>query len=156
MITGATAPPRPRAGTGLRLGKPSGGLLIALGALGVSFLVLTPLALTGLRRDAATLQATAVTVEIAAEGMRFVPNGMRVPAGASVRVEFTNNDPTSPHDFQTLGQYRDGRIVLWPGESRASGFIAANRPGRYSFICTVRTGATRHADLGMVGTIIVE
>src|SRR5688572_24959091 len=132
------------------------GLFIALGALGVSLLFLTPLALTRLRQDAATLQATSITVQIAAEGMRFVPEGMRVPAGASVRVEFTNNDPTSAHDFQTTGQYRDGRIVLWPGETRASGFIASNKPGRYSFVCTVRTGATRHADLGMVGTIIVE
>jgi plastocyanin len=132
------------------------GVLIALGALGVSLLFLTPLALTRLRQDAVTLQEPAVIVQIAAEGLRFVPDGMRVPAGASVRVEFTNNDPTSPHDFQTIGQYRDARIVLWPGESRASGFIAANRPGRYSFICTIRTGTTRHADIGMVGTIIVE
>ena len=132
------------------------GLLIALGALGVSFLFLAPLALSRLRQDAATLREPAVVVKISAEAMRFVPDGMRVPTGASVRVEFTNSDPTSPHDFQTTGQYRDGRIVLWPGESRASGFIASNRPGRYAFLCTVRTGATRHADLGMVGTIIVE
>ena len=132
------------------------GILIALGALGVSLLFLTPLALSRLRQDALTLQEPAVIVQIAAEGMRFVPDGMRVPAGASVRVEFTNTDPTSPHDFQTTGQYRDGRIVLWPGETRATGFIAASRPGRYSFICTIRTGTTRHADLGMVGTIIVE
>ena len=132
------------------------GMLIALGALGVSFLFLAPLALSRLRQDAATLREPAVTIQISPEMMRIVPDGMRVPAGASVRVEFTNNDPTSAHDFQTTGQYRDGRIVLWPGETRASGFIAANRPGRYSFICTVRTGATRHADLGMVGTIIVE
>jgi plastocyanin len=132
------------------------GLFIALGALGVSLLFLTPLALTRLRQDAATLQATSITIQIAAEGMRFVPEGMRVPAGASVRVEFTNNDPTSAHDFQTTGQYRDGRIVLWPGETRASGFIASSKPGRYSFVCTVRSGTTRHADLGMIGLLIVE
>ena len=132
------------------------GVLIALGALGVSLLFLTPLALTRLRQDAATLREPALTVQISAESMRFAPDGMRVPAGASVRVEFTNSDPASAHDFQTTGQYRDARIVLWPGETRASGFIAADKPGRYSFICTIRTGATRHADLGMVGTIIVE
>lgn len=132
------------------------GVLIALGALAVSVLILTPLALTRLRQDAATLSEPAVTIQLAAEGMRFSPDAMRVPAGASVRVEFINNDPTSPHDFQTTGQYRDGRIVLWPGEKRESGFIASSRPGRYAFICTVRTGTTRHADLGMAGTIIVE
>ena len=148
MISGATARPRPP----IAWRRPSGGLLIALGALGVSFLVLTPLALTGLRRDAATLQTPAMTVEVAAEGMRFVPNGMRVPAGASIRVEFVNNDPTTPHDFQTTGQYRDVRIVLWPGERRVSGFISAKTPGRYSFICSVRG----HLEAGMYGTLIVE
>lgn len=132
--------------------RPSGGTLIAFGALGVSLLVLAPLALIGLRRDVATLQQPAVTVEVKAVGMRFAPEGIRVPAGASVRVEFANEDPSSPHDFQTMGQYRDARIVLWPGERRVSGFIAARTPGRYSFICTVRG----HTEAGMVGTIIVE
>lgn len=125
---------------------------MALGALGVSVLVLAPLALIALRRDAATLQQPAVVVEVRAVGMRFSPEGIRVPAGASVRVEFANDDPASPHDFTTMGQYRDARIVLWPGERRASGFIAAKTPGRYTFICSVRG----HTEAGMVGTLTVE
>jgi plastocyanin len=134
------------------MGRPSGGLLVALGALTVSLLVLAPLALMGLRRDAATLQVPAVTVEMSAEGMHFYPESFRVPAGASVRVEFVNNDPSSAHDFQTTGQYRDARIVVWPGERRAAGFISAKTPGKYMFICTVRG----HTEAGMVGTLIVE
>ncbi len=130
----------------------NGALFIALGALGVSLLGIAPLALSGLRRDAAALQAPAVTVQIAAEGMRFSPDVMRVPAGASVKIEFANNDPTSPHDIQTTGQYRDAHVVLWPGDTGSVGFIAARTPGRYSFICTVRG----HAEEGMYDTIIVE
>jgi nitrite reductase (NO-forming) len=107
----------------------------------------------GLRRDAQTLGAgPAVTVEVVADGMRFVPNEIRVPAGASVQVDFVNRDPTTPHDFQTLGQYRNTRIVLWPGDKRTTGFLAADKPGRYPFICSVRG----HKEAGMVGVIVVE
>lgn len=128
------------------------GLLIALAILGVSLLGLAPLAIGVLQRDAATLSAPSVTVEVVADGMRFVPDEIRVPAGASVRVDFRNIDGGGPHDFQTTRQYRDVRTVLWPGEQRSSVFIASDTPGRYAFICTVRG----HAEAGMTGTIIVE
>lgn len=120
--------------------------------LGVSLLGLAPVALAAIRRDATALNQTAVQVEVVADGMRFVPNEIRVPAGASVRVDFVNRDPTTPHDFETLGQYRNTRQVLWPGESRTTGFIATDRPGRYPFICSVRG----HSEAGMVGVIVVE
>lgn len=132
--------------------RTQGGLFIVLGALGVSLLGLAPLALGAIRRDAATLQTPAVTVQVAAEGMRFVPAEISVPAGASVRVDFVNRDPTSPHDFQTTRQYRDSRVVLWPNEQRNTVFIATDKPGRYAFICSVRG----HAEAGMTGTIVVE
>ena len=114
--------------------------------------MLAPLALIALRRDAATLQQPALVVEVKAVGMRFAPEGMRVPAGASIRIDFSNDDPSSPHDFTTTGQYRDTRVVAWPGEQRTTGFIAAKTPGRYTFICSVRG----HTEAGMVGVLIVE
>lgn len=129
------------------------GLVIALLPLAISLFVLAPLTLSGFRRDATTLSAgPTVTIEVVADGMRFLPSEIRVPARSSVQVDFANHDPASPHDFQTLGQYRDARVVLWPGETRTSGFIAAEKPGRYAFICTVRG----HKEAGMVGVIIVE
>ena len=128
------------------------GLLIALGLVTVGMLGTAPFALTAIRRDAATLNTPSMTVNVVADGMRFSPAEIRVPAGASVAVEFANNDPTTPHDFQTTRQYRDARVVLWPGERRSTVFIATDKPGRYSFVCTVRG----HSEAGMTGTIIVE
>jgi nitrite reductase (NO-forming) len=76
-----------------------------------------------------------------------------VPAGANVRVDLVNEDRSgTPHDFQTFGQRRDARIVAWPGETRSVVFKAADRPGRYAFICTVRG----HSAAGMTGVIVVE
>ena len=128
------------------------GLLIALALITVGLLGMAPLALTAIQRDARTLQDPSLTLQVAAEGMRFSPAEIRVPAGASVAVEFVNQDPTSPHDFQTTRQYRDARVVLWPGERRSTVFIAADKPGRYTFLCTVRG----HAEAGMTGVIVVE
>lgn len=128
------------------------GLLIALLVLGVSLLGLAPLALTSLRRDVATLaQGPAVVVEVVADGMRFVPDEIRVPPGASVQIDFVNRDPASPHDFQTTRQYRNTRVVLWPGEKRSTVFISTETPGRYLFLCTLRG----HSQAGMAGTIVV-
>ena len=130
------------------------GLQIALLALGASVLVLTPLTLVSLRGEALSVRSgPTVTVEVAAVGMRFEPSEIRVPAGANVRVDFVNRDPTgTPHDFQTLRQRRDVRVVAWPGEQRATVFKAADRPGRYPFICTLRG----HSAAGMAGVIVVS
>src|SRR5438552_1744314 len=97
-----------------------GGLLVALGALGIGVLVLAPLSLLAIRRTAADEQSAGlVTVQVAAEGMRFVPDEIHVPRGAAVKVELTNRDATTPHDFQTLGQTGDARVVAWPGETQS-------------------------------------
>ena len=139
---------RPRSSSGLG----SGGARLVLLILGVSLLGLAPVALAAFRRDAVTLSQTTVAVDVVADGMRFVQSEIRVPAGASVRVDFANTDPTTPHTFETLGQYRNTRQVLWPGEHRTTGFIATDRPGRYPFICSVRG----HQEAGMTGVIVVE
>ena len=129
-------------------------MLVALLIVGGSLLVFTPLTLVSLRAEALSVrEGPAATVEVIAAGMRFEPVEIRVPAGANVRVEFSNQDPSgTPHDFQTLRQRRDARVVAWAGERRTIVFKAADRPGRYPFICTIRG----HSAAGMAGVIVVE
>ena len=129
-------------------------MLIVLVALGVGLGVLAPLSMVSLKREADALRSNpALTLEMTIEGMRYSPAEIRVPRGAVVQVNLVNQDPTgTPHDFQTLGQHRDGRVVVWPGQRGATLFTAADRPGRYAFICTIRG----HSDAGMNGIIIVE
>jgi plastocyanin len=139
---------RPRSGASL--GR--GGIWPALALLAIGLAGVAPIALSGIRRDADTLSRPAVTVEVIADGLRFMPAEFHVPAGASVRVDFSNTDPSGPHVFETLGQYRDTRQVLWPGDKRTTVFIATDRPGRYPFVCSVRG----HTEAGMTGVIVVE
>lgn len=148
IVPGGTTPQR-RVPAKRHAGK--SGIWLALGLVGLSLVGMVPFALTAIRRDATTLSTPALTVEVFADDMRFTPAEIHVPAGASVQVDFTNRDNT-PHDFQTTKQYRDTRQVLWPGERRGTVFIATDKPGRYTFVCTVRG----HAEAGMVGTIVVE
>ncbi len=128
-------------------------LLIAVGALAVSLLAVVPATIVRLHQTALQERsAPVVTVEVTAEGMRFVPDEIHVPRGALVRIVLTNQDPLSPHDLQTFGQRGDARVIAWPGETRTATFSAADRPGRYAFLCTLRG----HADAGMKGVIVVE
>jgi plastocyanin domain-containing protein len=143
-------PPRPaRRG---RAGR--GGLLIALALIGASMLGVVPLSLLALQRDARSLRGESagglVEVSVEADAGRLEPQEIRVRAGASVRVDFRNDDPASPHEFPTAGQYRDAQLVLWPGDRRSIVFIAAQTPGRYGFFCALR-GHSEHE----FGTIVV-
>ncbi|MGH2369290.1 MAG: cupredoxin domain-containing protein, partial [Chloroflexota bacterium] len=111
-------------------------------------------ALFSLRQEALSVrEGPAVTVEIVADGMRFTPDVIRVPRGANVRIDFVNRDTSgTPHDLQTFGQRRDVRVIAWPGETRSTVFKAADQPGQYAFVCTVRG----HSAAGHTGTIVVE
>jgi plastocyanin len=128
-------------------------LLVVL-ALTLGLGVLAPLSLLSLRREADALRSQpALTLEVSMAGMRFEPAEIHVPAGKVIRVDLINRDSTgTPHDFQTLGQHRDGRVVLWAGERGSTLFTAADKPGRYPFICTIRG----HSAAGMNGTIVVD
>ena len=97
-------------------------------------------------------EGLAVSFQVVANGQRYEPAEIRVPAGASVRIDLVNHDATSAHDFQTFGQRRDTRVVAWPGETRSTAFRASDRPGRYAFICTIRG----HSAAGHSGVIVVE
>jgi plastocyanin len=154
MVTSAAVPPtsRPRPAPPARPQRRAG-LLIVLLALGVSLLVITPMALISLRQEAASVQGgPSVTIEIVAGESGYTPDEIRVPRGANVRLDFVNRDPGAPHDLQTFGQRRDVRVIAWPGETRPTVFKAADRPGRYRFLSTIRG----QASAGYAGTIVVE
>lgn len=146
----STAHPLPAPAARKRRGFP----LIVWLVLGVSFLVFTPMTLISLRSEALSVQdGPALVVDLVADGMRFLPDEIRVPRDANVRVNFINRDQSgTPHDFQTTKQRRDVRVVVWPGENRPIVFKAASQPGRYAFICTIRG----HSQAGMAGVIVVE
>jgi plastocyanin len=129
------------------------GLRIALLALGVSLLVVAPLAMISLRQEALSIQGgPAVTLEVVAGPAGYTPSEIVVPRGANVRIDFVNLDPAAPHDMQTFGQRRDARILAWPGERRSVVFKSADKPGRYTFLSTIRG----QAQAGYAGTIVVE
>jgi hypothetical protein len=127
--------------------------LIVLLALGVSLFVIAPLALINLRQEALSVQeGPALTLEVVADEAGFTPREIVVPRGANVRIDFVNRDPANPHDLQTFGQRRDVRVLAWPGETNSTVFKAADRPGRYTFLATIRG----QAEAGYSGTILVQ
>jgi Cupredoxin-like domain len=150
----ASAPPRPAAPLRPATGASRrGALLIVLLALGVSLLVITPLALISLRQEALSVQeGPALTLEVVADEAGYTPREIVVPRGANVRIDFVNRDPANPHDLQTFGQRRDVRVLAWPGETSSTVFKSADRPGRYSFLATIRG----QAEAGYSGTILVQ
>ena len=128
--------------------------LVLVLALGVSLFVFTPLTMLSLHQEVVSVQeGPSVTVDIVADGLRFVPSVIHVPRGANVRINFANRDPSgTPHDLQTYGQRRDIHILAWPGENQPTVFKATDTLGRYAFICTIRG----HSEAGMTGVIVVE
>jgi plastocyanin len=150
----ATAPPHPAAPVRPASGAPRrGGLLIVLLVLGVSLLVIAPLVLSSMRQEVRSIrESPAVTVSVVAGESGYTPAEIVVPAGANVRIDFTNGDPAAPHDLQTFGQRRDVRVLAWPGESKSTVFKASDRPGRYTFLSTIRG----QAEAGFAGTIVVQ
>lgn len=87
------------------------------------------------------------TVQVSAVDMRFVPDQVTVPIGDEVIVEVTNDDPSTTHDLQLLGQQTPR---LMPGE-RASldiGVIGAAADGW----CTV----IGHRQRGMTFAVLID
>src|SRR5262245_41407588 len=160
MATPAVAPGTPAtsdtsAGPGQVRSRDQGrraGVLVAI-LLGLSLLVFTPLVLYSFRQEALSVrEGPALTFEIVAGSDGYSPAEIRVPPGANVRIDLVNRDPVAPHDMQTFGQRRDVRVLAWPGETRSTVFKAADRPGRYTFLSTIRG----QAQAGYAGTIVVE
>ena len=134
-----------------RPGPGRGGVLILLALIVLVGGVFMPLTLLAFQSDMARLTDTRlIEVAVKVEGGKLTPTEIRVPAGRSVRVTFTNADPSSPHEFRTARMYKDAQLVLWPGEQRQIVFVAPSEPGRYGFFCALRD----HGE-GEFGTIVV-
>jgi plastocyanin len=79
--------------------------------------------------------------------LKFQPAQITVPAGATVRLTFSNQ-ATVPHNLtfdDPIGAATEN--VVDPGASQTIEFIAPD-PGDYTFVCTLHPG--------MEGTLVVE
>ena len=98
----------------------------------------------------------------------FQPNALTVQAGEEVEVTFKNtgsvnhafvilNEGVTPEDLVGASEDEEHELLIMEmheiaaGESNTETFTAPEKPGDYTFICTV----PGHADAGMVGTLTV-
>ena len=86
-------------------------------------------------------------IEVVGSSFRFDPDEIRAEAGENLAVVLTSKDIL--HDF-TIDEL-DAHVAAAPGKTEEGGF-AADKPGRYTYYCTV----AGHRDAGMEGTLIVE
>ncbi len=76
---------------------------------------------------AASAAVPEITLEI--KDHLFFPAIIEVPAGAKVRLQISNSDPT-PEEFESYGLNREKVI---PGNSNTVIFIGPLKPGEYPF-----------------------
>lgn len=120
--------------------------------------LLLPLLLTLLVAPLVTLAPVALgssqpdvehrTVHVEARQFAFTPGVIRVPVGASVRLELASHDVTH-------GLYLEGHavsLVAKPGRPASADFVAG-APGRYRFYCSLTCGQMHPF---MLGELIVE
>lgn len=145
------ATPRPEIAPGRQrnvVGALAGLLVVAL-ACGAALAVdpASPLrAGTGAADVVPTGETT--TVEVAAVGMRFVPDTVRVPAGDRLVITLRNDDPTTVHDLYLANGTDSGRVS--PGETVTvdAGVVGASLEGW----CTI----AGHKAMGMTFAVEVE
>lgn len=96
---------------------------------------------------ASDLAVQQVTV-VARDTMRFEPSSITVAVGQPVHLTL-RNEGRMDHDFTlSEGVSRRVRIKADGGET-ASGTFTIDRPGTYTFVCSV----SGHESAGMTGTI---
>ena len=95
------------------------------------------------------IDANATTLEVTARSVAFTPPDLRVRAGETVVLEFTNDDPIF-HDWEVTG-LANVDAGARPGQTQRIRFTI-DEPGTYVVECTVEG----HAEAGMVGSLIVE
>ena len=121
--------------------------------LDASFLALIALLASGVVAGAIAadraIDASAVKVDLVAQDLRFSRDVIEVPAGATVLLTFTNEDPVV-HDWMVDG-LANVEAPARPGQTQQVRF-RIDKPGDYRYICTM----PGHAEAGMVGTLVVR
>jgi P-type Cu+ transporter len=95
------------------------------------------------------VDASAVKVDLVAHDLRFSQTRIEVPAGATVLLTFTNEDPVV-HDWMVEG-LANVEAPARPGQTQQVRF-RIDQPGDYTYICTM----PGHAEAGMTGTLVVR
>ena len=95
------------------------------------------------------IDANATKLEVTAQRVAFTPADLRVRAGETVVLEFTNDDPIF-HDWEVTG-LANVDAGARPGQTQRIRFTI-DEPGTYVVECTVEG----HAEAGMVGSLVVE
>ena len=95
------------------------------------------------------IEREATHVAVVARDARFTPADVRVEAGRTVVLAFTNDDAVF-HDWEVEG-LANVDAGARPGQTQRIRF-RIDEPGTYAIVCTVRG----HADAGMAGSLIVD
>ncbi|MGP1674770.1 MAG: heavy metal translocating P-type ATPase, partial [Candidatus Limnocylindrales bacterium] len=95
------------------------------------------------------VDANALHLEVRVRDVAFLPADLRVRAGQTVVLAFTNDDPIF-HDWEVMG-LANVDAGARPGQTQEIRFTI-DTPGTYVVECTVEG----HAEAGMVGSLIVE
>jgi plastocyanin len=95
------------------------------------------------------IDAGATKLQVTARSVAFTPADLRVRAGETVVLEFTNDDPVF-HDWEVAG-LANVDAGARPSQTQRIRFTI-DEPGTYVVECTVEG----HAEAGMVGSLVVE
>lgn len=91
-------------------------------------------------------------IQISAVGLAFEQVEVNVPAGEDFQIEFTNNDPSTPHNVAIHRDTATGEEVfvgaIFAGVATQTYDVPALDAGAYAFVCTVHPT--------MVGTLTAE
>lgn len=97
------------------------------------------------------------TVTITMGDYQYMPETIRVRAGETVKLSFTNTDGITPHNFilKHKNYGLDVDLDVGAGETR-SVEITPTTPGRYTYYCDKQLLFFKsHRERGMEGTLIV-
>ena len=113
---------------------------VALAALGIA---------GGVMAADGWIERGATHIAVVARDARFTPADVRVEAGRTVVLSFSNEDPVF-HDWEVEG-LANVDAGARPGQTQRIRF-RIDEPGTYRIVCTV----PGHAEAGMAGSLVVE
>lgn len=134
------------------------GLILAVAGLTITTACAGGVAASGERTDTgvATAVSTAVVgaqqvTIVARDAMRFEPASITATAGQPVQLTL-RNEGHAPHDFSLSDGVTRPVKIKADGGKTASATFTIDRPGTYTFICSV----PGHEAAGMTGTLVAE